>query len=93
MGSGPPRSQSECLPFERTSAAAPTPRPRALSFSASCQVRWYSDPVQFEVEIYKNESGEWVATAVEHEVTAKGRTENEALSFLMEALSARFKKS
>jgi hypothetical protein len=53
----------------------------------------YSDAVNFEVEIYKNEVGEWIATAVEHDVTAKGRTEQEALSFLMEALSARFKKS
>jgi hypothetical protein len=53
----------------------------------------YSGPVQFEVEIYKAETGEWVATAVEHGVTAKGRTESEALSFLMEKLSAHFKKS
>ena len=53
----------------------------------------YSWPVQFEVEIYKEETGEWIATAVEHGVTAKGRSEQEALSFLMEALSAHFKKS
>ena len=53
----------------------------------------YSGAVNFEVEIYKNDVGEWVATAIEHDVTAKGRTENEALAFLMEALSARFKKS
>jgi predicted RNase H-like HicB family nuclease len=50
--------------------------------------------VKFEVEIYKNsETGEWVAEAVEHGITAKGRSEQEALSFLWEALSARFKKS
>ena len=48
--------------------------------------------MQFEVEIETNDRGEWVATAVEHGVTAKGRTESEALSFLMEALSAHFKK-
>ena len=53
----------------------------------------YSGPVQFEVEIYKNETGEWIATAIEHDVTAKGRTENEALALLMEALTARFKKA
>ena len=53
----------------------------------------YSGAVNFEVEIYKNEGGEWVATAVEHDVTAKGRTENEALSLLMDALAAHFKKS
>ena len=49
--------------------------------------------MQFEVEIYKNDTGEWVATAIEHDVTAKGRSEQEALSFLMEKLSAHFKKS
>ena len=53
----------------------------------------YSGAVNFEVEIYKTEAGEWVATAVEHDVTAKGRTENEALSMLMDALAAHFKKS
>lgn len=53
----------------------------------------YSGAVNFEVEIYKNEMGEWVATAIEHDVTVKGRTEHEALAMLMEALSARFKKS
>jgi hypothetical protein len=53
----------------------------------------YSCPVQFEVEIYKEETGEWVATAIAHGVTAKGRSEQEALSFLMEKLSAHFKKS
>jgi len=53
----------------------------------------YSGAVNFEVELYKNETGEWVATAVEHDVTAKGRTENEALSLLMDALAAHFKKS
>ena len=52
----------------------------------------YSGPVKFEVEIYKNEAGEWVATAVEHDVTANGRSEKEALAILMEKLSAHFKK-
>ena len=50
--------------------------------------------MQFEVEIYKDDdTGQWIATAVAHGVTAKGRTESEALSFLMEALAAHFKKS
>ena len=53
----------------------------------------YSDAVNFEVEIYENEAGEWVATAVEHNVTATGRTEKEALAILMEKLSAHFKKA
>ena len=53
----------------------------------------YSGAVQFEVEIYCKDTGEWVATAVEHAVTATGRTEKEALAILMEKLSAHFKKS
>ena len=52
----------------------------------------YSGPVKFEVEVYKNEAGEWVATAVEHDVSASGRSEKEALAILMEKLSAHFKK-
>ena len=49
--------------------------------------------MQFEVEIAKNELGEWVATAVAHSVTATGRTENEALARLMDALAAYFRKA
>jgi predicted RNase H-like HicB family nuclease len=48
--------------------------------------------VKFEVEVYKNEAGEWVATAVEYDVTAKGLSEKEALARIMEALSAHFKQ-
>ena len=48
--------------------------------------------MEFEVEVYCNEAGEWVATAVEHGVSAKGAVEKEALSRLMEALAAHFKK-
>jgi predicted RNase H-like HicB family nuclease len=48
--------------------------------------------MQFEVEIYRNEAGDWVATAVEHEVTVNGRTEQEALMRLLEALNQHFKK-
>jgi hypothetical protein len=48
--------------------------------------------VQFEVEVYRNDAGEWIATAVEYGVTAKGLTEKEALARVMEALSAHFKK-
>jgi predicted RNase H-like HicB family nuclease len=47
--------------------------------------------MQFEVEVYKNELGEWVAEAVEYKVTATGRTEAEALARMMEALNAHFK--
>jgi len=49
--------------------------------------------MQFEVEVYKNELGEWVATAVAHAVTVLGRTENEALARLMEALAKHFRKT
>ena len=53
----------------------------------------YSGAVRFEVEISRNDAGEYVAIAVEHNVTASGRTEKEALAILMEKLSAHFKKS
>jgi len=48
--------------------------------------------MKFEVEIYRNDTGEWVAEAVEHQVSAKGLSEKEALGRLMEALSAHFKQ-
>ena len=48
--------------------------------------------MNFEVEIYQNEAGEWIATAVEHDVTAKGASEKEALARLMDALAAHFKQ-
>ncbi|HEY2996434.1 MAG TPA: hypothetical protein VGM22_26765 [Methylomirabilota bacterium] len=47
--------------------------------------------MQFEVEIYKNDVGEWVATAVEYKVSVKGRTEQEALAMIMDALAKHFK--
>lgn len=47
--------------------------------------------MKFEVEVYRNEAGEWVATAVEYAVSATGRTESEALARVMDALAARFK--
>ncbi|MBM4442622.1 MAG: hypothetical protein FJ027_19565 [Candidatus Rokubacteria bacterium] len=49
--------------------------------------------MRFEVEVYRNEAGDWIATAIEHGVTANGRTEKEALAILMEKLSAHFKKA
>jgi hypothetical protein len=49
--------------------------------------------VEFEVEVYRNEAGEWIATAVAHGVSAKGALEKEALSRLMDALAAHFKKN
>lgn len=48
--------------------------------------------MRFEVEIVKNETGAWVATAVEHGVEASGLSEKEALSRLMEALARHFKQ-
>jgi predicted RNase H-like HicB family nuclease len=47
--------------------------------------------MQFEVEVYRNETGDWVATAVEHAVTVNGRTEQEALTRLLDALAQHFK--
>ena len=49
--------------------------------------------MNFEVEVYKNETGEWVAEAIGYQVNAKGLSEKEALGRLMEALAAHFKKS
>jgi predicted RNase H-like HicB family nuclease len=48
--------------------------------------------VKFEVEVYKNEAGEWVAEAVEYDVKAKGLSEKEALARIMDALAAHFKQ-
>jgi predicted RNase H-like HicB family nuclease len=49
--------------------------------------------MRFEVEVYKNDLGEWVAEAVEYNVTATGRTESEALARVMDALAAHFKQT
>ena len=43
--------------------------------------------MQFEVEVYRNDVGEWVATAVEYKVSVKGRTEQEARAMIMDALA------
>ena len=48
--------------------------------------------MRFEVEVYKDDVGEWVATAIEYDVTAKGRTEKESLALLMDALTAHIGK-
>jgi hypothetical protein len=48
--------------------------------------------MRFEVEVYQNEAGEWVATAVEYDVTARGRTEKESLAILMDSLTAHISK-
>lgn len=47
--------------------------------------------MRFEVEVYKNDAGEWVAEAIEYKVSATGRTEREALARVMDALAAHFK--
>jgi len=49
--------------------------------------------VQFEVEVYQNETGDWVATAVAYGLTVTGRTEKEALARIMEALASRFRRA
>ncbi len=49
--------------------------------------------MNFEVEVYQNDAGEWVAAAVGYDVTATGRTESEALARVMDALATHFKKS
>jgi hypothetical protein len=47
--------------------------------------------MQFEIEVYRNDAGEWIATAVDYQISATGRTENEALSRVMEALTQHFR--
>ena len=47
--------------------------------------------MQFEVEVERKETGEWVATAVEYKVSVTGRTEQEALAMMMDALAKHFK--
>jgi len=49
--------------------------------------------VQVEVEVYRNDAGQWVATAVVYNVTVTGRTEKEALARVMDALALHFKKA
>ena len=49
--------------------------------------------MQFEVEVHRNELGDWVAVAVAWGVQATGRSENEALARMMEALAQHFKTS
>ena len=49
--------------------------------------------MQFEVEVYRNETGGWVATAVAYKVTVTGRTEQEALARVMDALAHHFKSA
>jgi hypothetical protein len=48
--------------------------------------------MRFEVEVYKNDADEWVASAIEYDVTAKGRTEKESLALLMDALTTHIGK-
>jgi hypothetical protein len=48
--------------------------------------------MRFEVEVYQNDVGLWVATAIEYDITATGRTEKESLALLMEALTTHIGK-
>src|SRR2546422_9263218 len=49
--------------------------------------------MKFEVEVSQDDTGQWLATAVEYKGTATGRTEKEALARVMEALAAHIKKA
>jgi len=48
---------------------------------------------QTEVEVSQDDTGQWLATAIEYQVSATGRTEKEALARVMEALAAHIKKA
>ena len=47
--------------------------------------------MQFEVDVEKNDKGEFVATAVAYKISVTGRTETEALAMLMDKLNRHFK--
>jgi predicted RNase H-like HicB family nuclease len=47
--------------------------------------------MQFEVELQQDAAGEWTATAIAYGVSATGRTEQEALARIMDALALHFK--
>ena len=47
--------------------------------------------MQFEVDVEKNDKGEFVATAIAYKITVTGRTEPEALAMLMDKLNQYFK--
>lgn len=49
--------------------------------------------MEFEVEVYRNDMGEWVATAVAYAVTVTGRTEQEALAMMVDAMTRHFKRA
>lgn len=49
--------------------------------------------MQVEVEVYQNDTGEWVATAVAYSISVTGRTEQEALARVWDALALHFKTS
>ena len=49
--------------------------------------------MQFEVDVEKNDKGEFVATAIAYAISVIGRTENEALAMLMDKLNQHFKTS
>jgi hypothetical protein len=47
--------------------------------------------MKFEVEVYRKDTGEWVATAVEHQVSVTALSEQEALMRLLDALGKHLK--
>ena len=47
--------------------------------------------MQFEVDVEKNDKGEFVATAIAYNISVTGRTENEALAMLMDKLNQHFR--
>ena len=49
--------------------------------------------MQFEVEVYRKDTGEWVATAVAYGVSVTGITEQEVLARIMDALGQHFRKA
>src|SRR5438093_241488 len=94
-----PRSIVHLMPSTVVNAPSPSTMRRSaagvwwwLGAVSPGRLTW-SPAKSVEVEVYKNDGGEWVAEAIEYKVTATGRTESEALARVMDALAAHFKQT
>src|SRR5207245_9053160 len=83
-----PRAASAGPPPPRTTTRSPTQRPATRHFRRATDTS-----MKFEVEVSQDDAGQWLATAIEYQVSATGRTEKEALARVMEALAAHIKQA
>jgi hypothetical protein len=92
-GWAPPHGVRPFLSWRERVSGTPCHHPRPTSADTPWRAWGNLSGVQFEVEVYQNEVGDWVATAVAYNVTVTGRTEKEALARVMEALAGHFKRT